>query len=84
MKASELTPYQYDALVKHYFLKQGVKPSEVDEMDANLVDDLMILRQIENDKDQFRAMEEKNKIKLKEWMRGINNDRRDSKGKNNI
>lgn len=71
-KASELTPYQYDAFVKHYFLKFGVKPAEVDEMDVTLVNALMELRVLEADKENFKSMEADNKMKMKGWMDSLN------------
>ena len=67
-KASELTPEQHDAFVKHYFLKQGVKPSEVDKMNASLVNNLMELRVMESDKAKFKDMEAQSKVRLNEWL----------------
>ena len=67
-KASDLSPYEYDSFVKHYFLKFGIKPSEVDKMDHHQVNDLMEMRILEGEKEKFKEMESNTKGKLRQWL----------------
>ena len=52
-------------------MKRGIKPDEVDKMDADLVDNLMHLKCLEGEKEQFANMADQNKIKLEQWFNGI-------------
>ena len=60
--------------MKHYFIKQGVTPNEVNLMSSRLIKNLMYMRALELEQAEFDDFTEKNKQRTSETVQNLIKD----------